>query len=92
MALIIGIALGLNLFSAIILYIIYIAGWLKIRDGGPSWILALLIATIISIIFSATTSISLALCLFLTLLKRVTGNAMPINYKMIKKRLIFDKD
>tara|TARA_B110000438_G_C15797044_1_gene643322 strand:- start:734 stop:1366 length:633 start_codon:yes stop_codon:yes gene_type:complete len=92
MALIVGIALGLNIFSAIILYVIYILGWLKIRDGGPSWILALLMASIASIIFSTATSISLALCLFLTLLKRVTGNAMPVNYTMIKKRLLFDKD
>jgi glycerol-3-phosphate acyltransferase PlsY len=92
MAVIIGIILGLNPYVAICLYVIYIIAWAKIRDGGPSWILALLVTTLISIPISNVTSICLLACILLTLLKRILGNSITKKYTIIKNRLIFDRD
>ena len=93
MAVIIGIILGLNPFPlAICLYVIYIIAWTKIRDGGPSWIIALIATTLISIPISNVISICLLACILLTLLKRILGNSITKKYTIIKNRLIFDRD
>ena len=66
--------------------------WTKIRDGGPSWILALIATTLISIPISNVISICLLACILLTLLKRILGNSITKKYTIIKNRLIFDRD
>ena len=88
MAIIIGSLLGINTIMAMILYSLYIAIYLKVKDGGPAWI----ISSIISLFFSTTLLYCYLICLFLVIAKRITGNSISNNYKIIVNRIIFDRD
>lgn len=92
MAIIIGSLLGINTIMAMILYSLYIAIYLKVKDGGPAWIISIAISSIISLFFSTTLLYCYLICLFLVIAKRITGNSISNNYKIIVNRIIFDRD
>ena len=92
MAIIIGSLLGINTIMAMILYSLYIAIYLKVKDGGPTWIISIAISSIISLFFSTTLLYCYLICLFLVIAKRITGNSISNNYKIIVNRIIFDRD
>jgi len=92
MAIIIGSLLGINVTMAIILYSLYLIIYLKIKDGGPAWIISIGISCIFSLFFSTPLFFCYLICLFLVILKRITGNLLSNNYKIIINRIVFDRD
>ena len=92
MAIIIGSLLGINAIMAIILYSLYLIIYLRIKDGGPAWIISIGISCIFSLFFSTSLFFCYLICLFLIILKRITGNSLSNNYKIIINRIVFDKD
>jgi len=92
MAIIIGSLLGINLVMALILYSLYLIIYFKVRDGGPSWLISITISCIFSLIFSTSLFSCYLICLFLIILKRITGNSLPKDYKIIMDRIILDRD
>ena len=92
MAIIIGSLLGINLIMALILYSLYLIIYLKIRDGGPAWIISIGLSCIFSLIFSMPVFFCYLICFFLIILKRITGNSLLNNYRIIVNRIIFDRD
>ena len=92
MAIIIGSLLGINAIMAIILYSLYLIIYLRIKDGGPAWIISIGISCIFSLFFSTSLFFCYLICLFLIILKRITGNSLSNNYKIIINRIVFDRD
>ena len=92
MAIIIGSLLGINSIMAIILYSLYLIIYLRIKDGGPAWIISIGISCIFSLIFSMPVFFCYLICFFLIILKRITGNSLSNNYRIIINRIIFDRD
>ena len=92
MAIIIGSLLGINLAMALILYSLYLIIYFKLRDGGPSWLISIAISCIFSLIFSTSLFFCYSICLFLIILKRITGNSLTKDYKIIINRIILDRD
>ena len=92
MAIIIGSLLGINAIMAIILYSLYLIIYLRIKDGGPAWIISIWISCIFSLFFSTSLFFCYLICLFLIILKRITGNSLSNNYKIIINRIVFDRD
>ena len=92
MAIIIGSLLGINAIMAIILYSLYLIIYLRIKDGGPAWIISIGISCIFSLFFSTSLFFCCLICLFLIILKIITGNSLSNNYKIIINRIVFDRD
>ena len=92
MAIVVGSLLGVHFVLASVLYALYFIIYIKVKDGGPSWIISLGIATFISIFFSYSIFACYLISLFLIILKRITGNSISKDYRIIKNRLIFDRD
>tara|TARA_B100001996_G_scaffold301542_1_gene242094 strand:- start:498 stop:1115 length:618 start_codon:yes stop_codon:yes gene_type:complete len=92
MAIIIGSLLGINSIMAIILYSLYLIIYLRIKDGGPAWIISIGISCIFSLIFSMPVFFCYLICFFLIILKRITGNSLSNNYRIIFNRIIFDRN
>ena len=93
MAISIGSLLGINLFLAIILYSIYIFFYFfKFKDGGITWLIALIITAIISLSFSLNIFYCYIACLLFTILKRITGNNLNFDIKIILNRIVYDRD
>ena len=93
MAISIGSLLGINLFLAIILYLIYIfLYFFKLKDGGITWIISLIITSVISLTFSLSLFYCYIACLLITILKRITGNNLNFDISIILNRIIYDRD
>ena len=93
MAISIGSLLGINLFLAIILYLIYIfLYFFKFKDGGITWIISLIITSVISLTFSLSLFYCYIACLLITILKRITGNNLNFDISIILNRIIYDRD
>ena len=93
MAIAIGSLLGINFVLALILYGTYLLLYFsKFKDGGITWIISLTITAFISISFSLNVLYCYLACIFLTILKRVTGNQFKFDINIIINRIIYDRD
>ena len=93
MAISIGSLLGINFVLAIILYLTYLLLYFfKFKDGGITWIISLAIVALVSIGFSLNVLYCYLACIFLTILKRVTGNEFKFDMNIILNRIIYDRD
>ena len=93
MAIAIGSLLGINIVLALILYVTYISLYFgKFKDGGITWIVSIIFTTVISLGFSMTVFYCYLACIFITLLKRATGNEIKFQSNIIINRIIYDRD
>ena len=93
MAISIGSLLGINFVLAIVLYTTYLLLYFsKFKDGGITWIISLTITAFVSIGFSLNVLYCYLACIFLTIMKRVTGNEFKFNMNIILNRIIYDRD
>ena len=93
MAIAIGSLLGINIVLALVLYVTYISLYFgKFKDGGITWIVSIIFTTVISLGFSITVFYCYLACIFITLLKRATGNEIKFQSNIIINRIIYDRD
>ena len=92
-AIAIGSLLGINFVLALVLYTTYLLLYFsKFKDGGITWIISLSITAFVSIAFSLNVFYCYLACIFLTILKRITGNEFKFDINIILNRIIYDRD